>query len=228
MRRFAVKWIALMALFCIPALDTLASQVSGTIIVEKNIRKQPVVAITYDLRGAAVPDASSDKQGSSFEGLAVWLDSDTAAPAAPITATMQQRNRQLEPGLLVLSVGSTVNFPNMDPIFHNIFSLSKAQTFDLGYYPKGNTRSVTFRHSGIIQVYCHVHPNMYGAIVVTSSRWFGKPAADGSFSWADVPPGRYRLMVWQKFAGLFPRDIVVPEAGNVNVRIAIPEEQESR
>jgi hypothetical protein len=141
---------------------------------------------------------------------------------------MQQQNRQLEPELLVLPVGSTVNFPNLDPIFHNIFSLSKAQPFDLGYYPKGKTKSVTFPHSGIVQVYCHVHPNMYGAIVVTSSRWFGKPAADGTFSWQDVPPGKYRLMIWQKFAGLFRRDLVIPESGSAGIRIAIQDEPEYR
>ncbi|MGI8961892.1 MAG: hypothetical protein ACR2IV_19465 [Bryobacteraceae bacterium] len=125
----------------------------------------------------------------------------------------------------MIPVGSAVEFPNFDAIFHNIFSLSHTQAFDLGYYPKGQSRIVKFPRAGIVQVYCHVHPNMYAAIVVTSSRWSGKPANDGSFSWPDVPPGTYRLMIWQKFVGIFRRDVVVPATGDVSINVAIPVEE---
>jgi hypothetical protein len=66
---------------------------------------------------------------------------------------------------------------------------------------------------------------MYAAIVVTSTRWSGKPANDGTFSWQDVPPGSYRLMIWQKFVGVFRKDVVVPETGDVALKVSIPVEE---
>ena len=207
----------------------LASSISGKILILKDVGR--AVAVTYDLRGAPV-SGGARKNSNNFDRVAIWLESETPEPSTaappPLIATMQQRNRQLEPELLVLPQGSTVNFPNLDPIFHNIFSLSKAQSFDLGYYPKGSSRSVTFPRTGIVQVYCHVHPNMSGAIVITSSRWSGKPGPDGAFLWNGVPPGKYRLMIWQRFAGLFRRDVVVPASGEVAVQAAIPEQREER
>ena len=133
--------------------------------------------------------------------MVVWLEGGSAAPAAPATVVMNQRNARFEPELLVIPVGSSVQFPNADPIFHNVFSLSKAESFDLGYYPRGKSRTVKFDHSGIVQVYCHLHASMYAAIVVTSSPWFGKPAADGSFSFTNVPAGHYRVMAWHRALG---------------------------
>ena len=84
---------------------------------------------------------------------------------------MQQRNLRFDPDLLIVPTGSKVLFPNLDPVFHNIFSLSRTQTFDLGYYAEGKSREVVFSRPGIVQVYCHVHPEMYGVVVVTPSRW---------------------------------------------------------
>ena len=85
------------------------------------------------------------------------------------------------PDLVVVPVGSTVSFPNMDPIFHNIYSLSKPRTFDLGSYDKGETRKVMFPKPGIVDVYCHLHPNMAATIVVTPNRWYARPDRSGQF-----------------------------------------------
>jgi hypothetical protein len=137
---------------------------------------------------------------------------------------MRQRDRRLEPALLIVPVGSTVEFPNLDPIFHNIFSLSAARSFDLGYYSQGRNRKVVFPQSGIVQVYCHIHPDMYGVVVVTSSRWTAQPLPDGTFFWPDVPAGKYLLMVWQKSAGLIRKHVTVPESGRVRIKMDLPEE----
>jgi plastocyanin len=202
-----------------------ASEVAGKIILQKSLGKQAVAPTAYDLRGVAVQDSAPNRQRiSQFERVAVWLESDRRSAVEPVAATMQQRNRRFEPELLVIPAGSTVDFPNLDFMFHNIFSLSRTQAFDLGYYPKGQSRKVTFPRPGVVQVYCHVHSNMYAAIVVTSSRWSGKPDRDGAFAWPDVPPGKYRLMVWQRFGGLYRKDLEVPAAGGVNVAMTIPEE----
>jgi len=201
-----------------------ASEVSGRITIEKSANSKLVGPNVYELRGIAVSNGMPASVPNGYERVAMWLESSSSSSHAPLTATMQQRNRELEPNLLIIPVGSTVEFPNLDPVFHNVFSLSRTQSFDLGYYPEGRTRSIKFRRAGIVQVYCHIHPNMYGVIVVTSSQWFGKPAADGTFTWADVPAGSYTLCVWQKSVGVVHKKLVVPSAGSVHVNVALPDE----
>ena len=82
--------------------------------------------------------------------------------------------------------------------------------------------------AGIVQVYCHIHANMYAAIVVTASDWFAKPSADGGFSFSDVPAGHYRIIAWRKIAGLHKVEVDVPDTGNANVTIRVPADVESR
>jgi hypothetical protein len=207
------------------ARGSRASQVSGRITVEAKVARKTLAAAVYELRGMSVPDRTSASDGShSALKVAIWLDAPRLSPPAPVRAAMQQRDRHLVPDVLIVPVGSTVEFPNLDPIFHNIFSLSPARSFDLGYYPEGKSRKVIFSRTGIVQVYCHIHPEMYGVVVVTSSPWFARPASDGTFLWPDVPAGKYRLMIWQKSAGIIARNLSVPESGTLDVRITLPEE----
>ena len=131
-------------------------------------------------------------------------------------------NRAFAQDLLFVPVGSTVKFPNSDPIFHNVFSLSRAHSFDLGFYPEGQSRTVRFDRAGVVQVYCHIHANMYAAIVVTPSPWFAKPGPDGSFSWQDVPMGHYRLVAWHKIVGAHYASVDVPQKGSAEVNIRVP------
>jgi plastocyanin len=205
--------------------NAVGAEVSGKFTIQKSVTRKTVALAAYDLRGIAVPDKAPGRQDSNeFDRIAVWLESPAASPISPITATMQQQNRHFEPDLLVIPVGSTVNFPNLDPIFHNIFSLSRTQSFDLGYYAEGRSRSVKFPRTGIVQVYCHVHPNMHAVIVVNSSPWSGKPREDGTFSWTGVPPGKYTLLIWQRSLGLLHRTVVVPKIGSVHVSVSLPDE----
>ncbi len=204
------------------------SQVDGSITVEPRMAHKTMPAAVYDLRGMAVSDRRSVTKDSGFGRVAVWLEGVNSAGAEPVTAAMQQQNRRFEPELLIVPKGSKVSFPNLDPIFHNIFSLSRAQSFDLGYYAEGKSREVAFPNEGIVQVYCHVHPEMYGVVVVTSSKWAQKPNSDGSFSWPDVPPGKYRLVVWQRSAGLVHKAMTVPPSGSVQISVKLPEEDADR
>jgi plastocyanin len=210
-------------LVCVFATCAQASEVRGEITLAKEMVKKALPAAVYDLRGIAVHDKPNPAGPGRFGRVAVWLEGGSPAPAAG-NATMQQQGRRFEPDLLIISPGSKVNFPNLDPIFHNIFSLSRTQPFDLGYYAEGKSHEAVFSRQGVVQVYCHVHPEMYGVIVVTSSRWTAKPAADGTFSWSDVPPGKYRVVVWQRSAGLIHKTISVPESGFVEVKFNLPED----
>jgi len=88
----------------------------------------------------------------------------------------------------------------MDPIFHNIYSLSKPKSFDLGSYDKGQTRQVIFPRPGIVEIYCHLHPNMQATVVVTPNRWYAQPDSDGHYRIPDGPPGQYTVVAWHKTA----------------------------
>jgi plastocyanin len=137
-------------------------------------------------------------------------------PSNPVKFKIEQLNRRFAPDLLVVPVGSTVSFPNMDPIFHNLFSLSKPKSFDLGSYDQGESRDVFFPKPGIVEIYCHLHPNMAATIVVTPNRWYAKPDRTGQYQIPDVPPGKYTLVAWHKSAGFFRKAIVV-ESGHDSV-----------
>ncbi|HEY3835982.1 MAG TPA: carboxypeptidase regulatory-like domain-containing protein [Bryobacteraceae bacterium] len=143
-------------------------------------------------------------------------------PASPVTAMMEQKERRFVPELLVIPVGSTVSFPNLDPIFHNVFSLSKAKSFDLGNYAKDHTRTVTFNKPGVEFVNCHLHANMSAAIVVTPNGWRATAGRDGRFLLHDVPAGSYTIVAWHKAAGSFRQAVTVAPKQGASVEFLVP------
>jgi plastocyanin len=119
-----------------------------------------------------------------------------ARPPAPSRAVMGQRDERFEPAMLVVMVGATVEFPNGDPFFHNVFSYSRPARFDLGRYPRGESKEVRFDAPGVVRVYCEVHESMRAAIVVVENPYWAKPDDDGRFRIDGVPPGTYTLVAW--------------------------------
>ncbi len=117
---------------------------------------------------------------------------DTAPPTRPGTFTLTQRNKLFLPRVLAVPVGSTVAFPNRDTIFHNVFSLSGPQPFDLGLYRAGESRARTFTSPGVYRVFCNIHPQMTALIVVVPTPYVVVAGADGRYT-LDLPPGRYRV-----------------------------------
>jgi plastocyanin len=208
-------------------LKAIAGDVSGHALVTKRLTKKVLSPIVYNLRGTAAPAAPPDSAAvNEYDRMVVILEGGKLPPRPPISVVLNQQDARFNPELVVVPTGSTVQFPNLDPIFHNVFSLSKARKFDLGYYPQGQSRSVTFNDAGVVQVYCHIHANMYAAIVVTDSPWYAKPGPGGSFSFSNVPAGRYRVTVWHKIAGYRKQDVVVPETGSVEINISVPVDME--
>src|SRR4051812_28198535 len=120
---------------------------------------------------------------------------------APATFQLVTRNKILIPHVLAIPVGSTVTFPNDDPISHNLFSLSSNNVFDLGLYRKGAGKSQKFDNPGIVNVYCNVHPNMSAVIHVMATPYFAFADAHGNFSVSNVPAGKYRLVAWNEQGG---------------------------
>ena len=135
----------------------------------------------------------------------VWLtpmgaEGNLAVTVAPMHSVLQQKNKTFEPHLLVVTKGSTVDFPNRDPWFHNVFSLFNGKRFDLGLYEAGSTRTVHFDREGISYIFCNIHPEMSAVVVVLSSSYFAIPNKQGEFSIWGVPPGRYTLHIWNENA----------------------------
>jgi hypothetical protein len=130
----------------------------------------------------------------------IWLEPVQQAPPAPFLPqhryTLLQKNRMFTPHLLVIPVGSVVQFPNADPFFHNVFSLFDGRRFDLGLYEAGSTKAVTFSREGVSYIFCNIHPEMSAVIVTLSTHLFAVADAKGAFQIADVPVGDYDLYVW--------------------------------
>lgn len=116
-------------------------------------------------------------------------------------ATIMQRDEAFVPRVVAITRGSTVDFPNSDPFFHNVFSLSRGASFDLGRYPSGATKSRRFPHAGLVKVYCHIHSHMTASIMVFDHPYFRMPAADGSFAIEDVPAGTHQVSAWHERIG---------------------------
>ena len=117
---------------------------------------------------------------------------DVAATRAPRRFTLAQKNKTFQPHVVAVPLGSTVDFPNNDPIYHNVFSLSGPQPFDLGLYRAGETRPRTFTSPGTYRIFCNIHPQMTAIVMVAPSAFTAVAAPDGRFT-LDLPPGRFRV-----------------------------------
>src|ERR1051325_10613830 len=133
----------------------------------------------------------------------VWLNplSESAAIETSPTKLRQQlvqKHKTFSPHLLVVEVGSPVEFPNQDPFFHNVFSLFDGKRFDLGLYEAGTSRTVLFNRPGISYIFCNIHPEMSAVVVALKTPFYGISDRNGSVVIPNVPPGRYEMEVWHE------------------------------
>ena len=207
-----------------------SADIRGVVKVERKLTPRNVTpAAGLYQRGTPVslrPDADQNPLDYERSHVVVYLEGlqRTASPQPAVMeqAVMEQQDRRFSPDLVTIPAGSSVSFPNFDPIFHNVFSLSKPKSFDLGNYPKGQTRMVTFDRPGVVSVYCHLHPNMTGTVVVTPNAWAARVDPAGQFVLADVPPGKYSVVAWHKTAGTFRKTVEVTEGLNSEMNFFVP------
>lgn len=160
---------------------------------------------------------------SELANVIVSIKDAPASAAPPATrAVIAQRDESFVPRVAAITRGSTVEFPNLDSLFHNVFSLSRGGSFDLGRYPRGESRSRTFTRAGLIKVYCHFHSGMSATIAVFDHPFYTVPSTDGSFVLEDVPPGRYRLSAWHERIGENVASIEVTAGGTARAAFALP------
>ena len=154
---------------------------------------------------------------------------DIAAPVSGVRAEIKQRDRQFSPRVLAIAAGTTVAFPNADPIEHNVFSHSASAEFDFGRYGPGAGKSRAFPTPGVVEIFCNVHQEMVSYIVVAPSAAFAITGPDGSFSIKRIPAGRHQLVVWERFARPRVQSIFVdvPPGGSAQVALEVSEKVES-
>lgn len=151
-----------------------------------------------EIRGSVQLVASSDssvRNHRDFSGVVVWLRStvDNMGEPAPKRVRMVQKDKRFDPHVLAIGVGSLVDFPNFDPIFHNAFSNFNGKIFDIGLYPPGSTRSIRFDRPGVVRVFCNIHPTMSALIDVLESPYFATTDQNGHFDVSGVPDGAYEV-----------------------------------
>jgi plastocyanin len=184
-------WLAVLCL-CAGATLVRAQQTPVTAQVEIVERSK-----TGDRPGAS---AAKNQSPTDAANVVVWLtpldDAGQAATPARQTPQLVQRNKTFEPHVLVVQVGSEVQFPNKDPYLHNVFSLFDGKRFDLGFYEAGSSRSVHFDKAGISFLFCNIHPDMSAVVVAVETPYFALSDRSGRVAISNVPNGRYRLRVW--------------------------------
>jgi plastocyanin len=155
--------------------------------------KAGVVKGTITIGGKPATDAVVSVEGTPRQP--------ANAQAGKAKAVVDQRDMKFIPRVTAVMVGTTVDFPNNDKTFHNVFSNSEAKKFDLGLYPSGQSRSVAFDKAGVVKILCNAHPHMEAYIVVKDHRHFIVADARGNYSLSSVPLGKYRLEVWHPQLG---------------------------
>jgi len=153
----------------------------------------------------------------------IWLEPLTGKTPkmTPARFQMVTRGKMVMPHVLAIPVGSTVEFPNDDPISHNLFSLSSNNAFDLGLYRKGAGKSQKFDTPGLVNVYCNVHPNMSAVIQVMHTPYYAFADTSGNYAVPNVPIGRYRLVAWNEQGGQIDSPVEVTSAGTVSGSVAL-------
>jgi plastocyanin len=146
------------------------------------------------------------------------------AAITPMRARMVQVDETFSPRTVAITRGSSVEFPNSDPYFHNVFSLSRGANFDLGRYPRGQSRVRVFPQPGLVKVFCHLHSHMSASIMVFDHPYFAVPGGDGAFSLHDVPTGEYQISAWHERIGESPKTIRVEPGATVRVEFSLPVE----
>ncbi|MDH3445364.1 MAG: carboxypeptidase regulatory-like domain-containing protein [Deltaproteobacteria bacterium] len=172
--------------------------------------KGGIIKGTITLSGQPTPDAVVSIQGVPQEIVKARL-----AALKSKKAVMNQREMQFTPRVLPVVVGTTVEFPNNDTSWHNVFSKSEAKDFDLGLYPPGTTRTETFDKPGVVRILCNVHPAMEGFVVAEEHPFFSGADRRGNYRIDNVPLGKVRVKVWHPRAGTTDAEVTLVREGQV-------------
>lgn len=193
--------LAAVAILMLLAGNTTAQQKPAAVVGRVEIgvpitARRPSAA--YATRAVAAPALAPT---SELRHVVVYLRNAKPQTVAPVRVAIRQQDESFTPRVVAVTVGSEVEFPNDDPIYHNVFSLSRAKNFNLGRYPRGNTRRVRFDKPGIVKVFCEIHSHMSATVMVLDHPWFAVPDDRGRFELPPVPTGDQSITAWHERLG---------------------------
>jgi plastocyanin len=210
-------------------------RIAGTVEISSVLTaRRPRFRIYADAGPGSVPPAPRNDLASELRNVVVYLQSDRGVTLASapsdrsdslMRATMAQADERFEPHILPVLQGARVDFPNRDDVYHNVFSLSSARTFDLGRYPKGSSKSVTFPRTGVVQVFCHIHSDMSAMVLVLANRYFTAPDAGSRYAIENVPPGEYTVVGWHERTRPVAHRVRVTAGQTTEINFSLPLEQ---
>jgi len=202
-----------------------AGVVRGVVRIPAGAQSSTSAPNAYPGRAASLAHVAPVQRGSaadavvSIERIPAATETTLARVKRPVPQ-MAQKDQAFVPRVLAVAVGAAVDFPNLDPIFHNVFSVSPVKRFDLGKYPRGHSKRLIFGKAGLVQVYCDIHANMAGYILVLPNHAFARPDSDGAFVLPELPAGAYRLRIWHPDLPEVRREVEVPSSGDVRVDVS--------
>ena len=193
-------------------------RIEGIVKISVPVPAAPPSAAYGSRRIAPVPAPQSE-----ITNVIVYVkNAPRPASVPPMRASIVQRDETFVPHVVAITAGSTVDFPNGDPFFHDVFSLSRNGSFDLGSYPKGKSKSERFPKPGLIKVYCHLHSHMSASIMVFDHPYFAIPSADGSFAIDDVPVGTLTVTAWHERIGDSSQQVTIEAGRPAALQFSLP------
>jgi plastocyanin len=175
-------------------------------------------AVSAEGQSGPVPGraAVGDKPAAD---VVVWLDgAGSGESPLPGRLVLDQRNLQFTPRVLAVRTGTTVEFPNNDRVFHNVFSFRDGKKFDLGIYPIGSVKHVQFDKAGISRLFCNIHPQMAAYVIAVDSPYFAVSDENGSFTLPAVPSGTYTYRAWRAGGSSLAGTLVVEPGSRLDIR----------
>lgn len=214
----ALTWAAMSGLHAMGHAGPIYGRITGIVHL--------VAPAGTPLRSGAYPSRQVNRKtpaAAEIANVVVFVKDAPAQDALPVTRTsIAQRDEAFVPRITAITRGSIVEFPNFDPYFHNVFSLSRIGTFDLGRFRKGEKRERVFQRAGIVKVYCHIHSEMAATILVFDHRLYATPETSGAFAIDAVPAGTYALSAWHERIGETTKPVQVVAGESASIEFSLP------
>ena len=201
------------------ARETATGSLTGRVHVVSHPARRLATAGVYPGRIVGI---QTDRETSELDNVIVFVNATTRVDSAPQRVSIRQTNEEFVPHVVAVTAGSTVEFPNDDLIFHNVFSLSRVATFDLGRYPRNASKARTFTKPGVVKVFCHLHSHMSAIVRVFPHPYFAVPDRNGRFTIPDVPVGRVEITAWHERAGEVTRSASVEDGSAAELTFSLP------
>jgi plastocyanin len=202
----------------IPLVHLTGAEIAGKVTVTPAPTHSPVMISPYARNRYRPPTSVSSPEADVLENIIIYLDEHPSLrtiASAEDNPIIDQKNLMIVPHVTPIVVGTTVHLLNSDDVYHNIFSLSRPKRFNLGRYPRGEYRAVTFERPGIVEIFCDIHSEMNAVILVLPNSYFTTALLDGTYRIPDIPPGTYVVKVWQEKDDGASKTVTIPAMDSI-------------